>query len=484
MATGETTDPRDRELEALRRENADLRDQLTEIPKLKSRISDLERELAKAVRKLEEAVRAQKRQAAPFSKGPPNPDPKPPGRKAGDSYGVKARREPPEKVDEIIPVPLPPACTECGGDLEPVDTVVQFQEEIPRKPIVRRFDIAVGCCLRCGKRCQGRHPLQTSDAIGAAAPQLGPDAQTMVSLMKNRLGLSYGDIACALDDFYGIRLSRGGASHMVLRAGRRVDAAYRGIQIVIRRSRILYPDETGWRVGGLLQWLWTFVGKTATLFVIRNSRGHDVLEEILGLDWAGKMTHDGWSPYDLLLKALHQQCLQHLIRRCKDLLESATRGAVRFPRAVLELLHDAFALRDRRDEGELSPHGLLVAVGRLQARVEGLLEWTLSNSANLKFQNHLANHHDELFLFLKHPGLEGTSWPADQASRPAIVNRKVFGGNREPAGARAQECLASIVATCVQRGVRVFDYLSRVLRAPPERRDSIACKLLSLPAPG
>jgi hypothetical protein len=58
MATGETADPRDRELEALRRENA-------EIPELKRRIAELERLLTDALRKLEEAQRAQKRQAAP-----------------------------------------------------------------------------------------------------------------------------------------------------------------------------------------------------------------------------------------------------------------------------------------------------------------------------------------------------------------------------------------------------------------------------------
>jgi hypothetical protein len=43
------------------------------------------------------------------------------------------------------------------------------------------------------------------------------------------------------------------------------------------RTGVLYPDETGWKVRGLLQWLWTFVSKTATLFVTRDSRGHDVL---------------------------------------------------------------------------------------------------------------------------------------------------------------------------------------------------------------
>ena len=50
----------------------------------------------------------------------------------------------------------------------------QYQTEIP-KPRVERIElhIHVGRCKRCGQRVQGRHPRQTSDAVGSAASQLG-----------------------------------------------------------------------------------------------------------------------------------------------------------------------------------------------------------------------------------------------------------------------------------------------------------------------
>jgi transposase len=470
MATEETTDPRDRELEALRRENAELRHE----------VAELQRQLAEALKKLDEAVRAQKRQAAPFSKGLPKKDPKPRGRKPGEDYGSPAHREPPPHVDETLAVPMPARC-DCGGPVRYEDTVAQFQTEIPKKPIHRRFDIEVGRCGNCGRRVQGRHALQTSDALGAAAPQLGPDAQAMTALLKDKVGVSYGDVQTIFRDFFGIGLSRGGAAQIVLRVAQRVQAAYRGIELVVRRSRTVYPDETGWKVGGLLQWMWVFVARTATLFRIRPSRGYDVPEEVLGADWSGAMIHDGWSPYDRFVKARHQQCLGHFQRRAKAILEFATRGAVRFPRAILELLGAAFGLRNRRDRGEVSRHGLAVAIGRLEARLEKLLAWTLTNRTNVKFANHLAHHRDELFLFLRDPGIQATSWPADQAIRPAVANRKVFGGNRDPSGARAQEILASIAATCLKRGVAVSEYLSRVLCAVPARRNSLACRLLALP---
>lgn len=457
----------------LRQENAELRRAVARIPKLLARITALEKSLA-------EALRAQRRQAAPFSKGPPEEHPRRRGRKPGPDYGKSACRAPPERVDEIIPVPLPKSCV-CGGRLRYDHTAHQFQVEIPKKPIYRRFDVDVGYCRHCGKRRQGRHPLQTSDAVGAAASQLGPDAQAMAALLKIKAGVSYGDVRSIFEDFFGISLSCGGAAQAVLRVARRSEAAFRGIGEVIYRSRLLCPDETSWKVGGWLQWMWVFVGRTATLFVIRNSRGHEVLAQVLGIHWPGGITHDGLSSYNLLRNARHQQCLAHLIRRAKEMLETAAGKAARFPEAVLGLLGESLALRDRRDAGALSPHGMAVATGRLEARLGRLVEHPPRHPLNRIFAKHLRAHRREIFAFLKSPGLEPTGCRADQAIRPAVVNRKVFGGNRDPGGARAQEILSSIVATARQRRVPIFDYLSRILRAPPGDRGKLSCQLLHVP---
>jgi len=53
--------------------------------------------------------------------------------------------------------------------------VAQYQEDLPvQRPVVHEFRVAIGTCRQCHRRVQGRHPLQTSDALGAAAVQLGP----------------------------------------------------------------------------------------------------------------------------------------------------------------------------------------------------------------------------------------------------------------------------------------------------------------------
>jgi len=295
---------------------------LARIAELEKRNAELAKRNAALEALLEQRTRDGKRQAAPFSKGSPQAHPAKPGRKPGKDYGTPAFRAVPDREpDQVIDVPLPPRCPRCGGRTREEHVAQQFQIEIPRRTLLRRFDVHLGACTCCGQPLHPRHPGQTSDALGAAAVQIGPDAQALVGLLKNKLGLSYGDITTLMKDAWDIHLSRGTAARIVLRAARRAEPLYDALKDLVRRQDTVYPDETGWKVNGRLQWLWDFVTERFTIYVIRPSRGVDVPAGVLGMDYAGRMTHDGWAPYDRFLHAVHQQCLQHPLRRAKELLE-------------------------------------------------------------------------------------------------------------------------------------------------------------------
>jgi transposase len=436
---------------------------------LQRRVHDLQAEIKRLRRQLDEATRAGKRQAAPFAKGQPKLNPRKPGRKAGKDYGTKAHRQPPspELIDEIHEVQLPERCPDCGGLLDETHVAQQFQVEIPRKPIHRQFNIHVGQCRHCQRRVQGRHPLQTSDALGAAAAQLGPDAQAAVVELNKQGGMSHGKVTRCLDSLFGIRLSRGGSVHTVLRAADRCEPVYESIRQTVAQSYWVAPDETGWRVGGYPAWLHTLVSPQATAYVIDPTRSGAVAEDILGLDYDGTMIHDGWSPYDQFKKALHQQCLNHLLRRADNMAATATRGAVCFPRRVADLLRKGLDLRDRHAEGEISRRGLAVACGRLENRLSELIFPPKTNAANETLAQHLWNHRDELFTFLRQPGLDATNWRAELAIRFGVILRKVWGGSRTWVGARAQSVLMSVWRTCWQQGRSALNFLSQFLRGLP-----------------
>jgi transposase len=216
------------------------------IARLGREIETLKKENERLRGLLEEALRAAKRQAAPFSRREPKAYPQKPGRKAGDKYGRRCRRPIPQKIDEVVDVPLPVQCPHCGGGVEERDIVSQYQTEIPEPRVQRiEFRIHVGRCRRCERRVRSRHERQTSDAIGSAASQLGPRALALATQLNKGLGLPYGKTAAVLEEAFGLRVSRAGLCQAMARVARQAEPTYEALVEQIRGSPSVTPDETG-----------------------------------------------------------------------------------------------------------------------------------------------------------------------------------------------------------------------------------------------
>src|SRR5215210_3532230 len=455
--------------EELLQENVELRRRVTE---QESRIAQLEKII-------EELRRGGKRQAAPFSKGAPKSEPKPPGRKPAERYGKRAFRPVPEKLAEKIDVGCPLYCDVCQGRVRLAGKTSQYQIDLPEiRTWTTEFVLHHGECSECGHRVMGRHPLQTSQAVGVAGVQIGPGVGSLATYLNKGGGLSYGKIATLLEQMAGLKVSRSTLCRALLRAASKSQPLYAELAKTIRESPVVYPDESGWRIGGFSAWLWAFTNRRETVYQIARGRGYAEAASVLGEDYAGVLVADGWAPYRCFTDATHQTCLAHLLRRCREMLETARGGAVRFPRRVKEILQAALAVRDRRSAGTLSPQGVRIAKGRLVAQMDRLLASRMTHAGNLRFAKHLRRHRNDLFVFLDREDVEATNWPAEHAIRPAVVNRKSCGGNRTFEGADAQSILMSLLRTSQQRGLNSIALFSTILRSPRPP----SCKDL-LPAP-
>src|SRR5437016_2367895 len=351
------------ENEKLRRENEKLRHEKELVEKEKEKLRQ-ERDRLKD--ELDLARRAAKRQAAPFSKGEPKTDPRRPGRKPGVRYGRKGHRAIPPIVDEEIKVPLPERSPCCGGAMESRHVEDQYQTEIVRQTRVTCFHIQVGNCAKCGKRIQGRDSRQTSDALGAAASQVGPEALSLATILNKELGIPLGKTTAVLDKAFGLTLTPGGLSQALARLGKKCEPTYQDLISQVRMGPSVTMDESGWKVGGHPWWLWVAVTSDTTVYGILPGRGYKEAARLLGAGFDGFLVHE----------------------------------------------------------------------------------------------------YDRLFLYLNCPGLEATNWRGEQAIRPAVVARKVWGGNRTENGAHAQEVLTSVLRTSRQRAADPLPSLAALLRSP------------------
>jgi transposase len=114
------------------------------------------------------------------------------------------------------------------------------------------------------------------------------------------------------------------------------------------------------------------------------------------------------------------------------------------------LVHDKFASYDR-------------FTGAVQQRC--LAHLLRRAGANEALAKHIGTHFASWFTFLPDASVPATSWAAGQAVWPAVVNRKVSGGNRTAAGARAVGVLSSVLQTCQQQARAPVDFVSRTLHA-------------------
>ena len=108
-------------------------------------------------------------------------------------------------------------------------------------------------------------------------------------------------------------------------------------------------------------------------------------------------------------------------------------------------------------------HGWAVTAGGLESRLLDLVLYRKNHQGNERLAAFLYEHWDSIFTSLRMPGVDATNWRGEHAIRYAVVNRKVWGGNRTWRGAEVQSVLMSVLQTCIMRGISPLEQLANIL---------------------
>lgn len=434
--------------------------------KLQQQIEALEKQVA-------ETERNAKRQTTRFSRRQRTAKPKRPGRKPGSAA---THRPAPEKVDREIDVPAPD-CPECHCGVVDIEVHPQFQTDLPPvTPVTTQFNVEVGTCPQCGRRVQGRHPEQVSDALGAAAHVIGPNAHSMAAQLKHHAGLSYAKISHFLADFFGLHTTPSTFVRAGQRLAQRAQPTFELLKSLLRVEHVVHADETGWRIGLNPDWLWVFSSPKMTVYQVGGGRGHDVPLNLLGEDFAGILVSDGLASYDPL-PYLKAQCVGHVLARIGKLQTVLPEPDLWDLLALKWLLQEAIDLADRRTQ--LTPDGYRRRVKELEHRLD---TWLLLNDEHrqpeiARLAGHLGKHRHQWFMFLYDPLVPPTNNHAERMIRPAVIVRKLGGCHKTDAGAAVHSVLASLIVSCQQQGKRFLDLTRMLFHLPVPR----AIPLASLP---
>jgi hypothetical protein len=245
---------------------------------------------------------------------------------------------------------------------------------------------------------------------------------------------------------------------IIERAARAGEAEYEALKSKIKAAKLLYIDETSFRVLGLNWWVWVFRSDTDLLLVIRNSRGNNVLEEILGKDYAGIVVCDCWRAYDFLSNATIQRCWAHLLRKSAELESVAGRH---FHKKLSELFGQIikFNRKERTEKQRRQKYAQLTAALLTVIKYYSRYEDCQAVTKYLDF------HLESWFTCIKIAGVQPTNNYAEQAIRETVLVRKIIGAFRSEKGTKTYETLASLIATWQYQKLDLKKELHRMLTA-------------------
>jgi transposase len=444
------------------RQNAELVQRNAQLVQTAARLTDqvgqLTREVGQLREQLEQAQSAAARQAAPFRRPErlkvPSGQQKKPGRPVG--HPGAHRKAPPIDHQEVVALPC---CPQCGGAVHDAYPVEQIIEEIPPvKPVVYKIVTYRATCRRCGEVCS-RHPLQTSDATGAAGVHLGPRAIALATALNKHHGLTMRRTCKILRELAGLDLTAGGLSQMVDRVADRVECDYEALINRIRGSPAVNADETSWWVGGPGWWLWTFTCPEVTVYRVDHSRSAKVVEQVLGENFAGVLVSDCLSSYDVATYRKHK-CIAHHLRAIEAAKRLPTQSDPSYLRQWTLLLKSVIVLHRLWQQKVLNDRDIAAKRVALEAWIDQLLAHAPSQGGDARIRNRLAKQRRHLLGCLTDIRVEPTNNRAERSLRPAVIARKLSCGNKTDRGRRSWEVLASLGATHHQTGQDFVSFLA------------------------
>jgi transposase len=348
-------------------------------------------------------------------------------------------------------------CPHCGGvvlvQAQHLHAVYDKIELPPVKPIVTRVEQYGGECPHCGQTYVAPVPV----GMEPGTP-FGASIEGLATYLRYTHAISYERLSALFTQVYGVPISEGALANLFRRVKMRLDHRVAEILTRLRSSRLICSDETGARVHGRTQWEWVFQNTEVCVHVIRPSRGHGVIHDILGDHRPTIWVSDLYSAQQQHPAAQWQVCLAHQLRDCQFALEAG--DTVFAPRMKAVFLR-AFAIHKRRDT--------LAASTRyqyrcdLQRRVGRCLTLQPANPHGRRLQKRYAKIQGSLFVFLDDVAIPPTNNSSEQAIRMSTVFRKVTNGFRSEWGRDLFAAVRSVVNTGKRQGLSAYQAIQKAL---------------------
>jgi transposase len=345
----------------------------------------------------------------------------------------KTRKQVPQRK-EIIDCDECPNCH--GHHLKDEKIIKQIIEEIqePVAPEIIEGEIHKKKCLDCGITFippQNTLPLKGS---------FGINLMILVIFIKFILRGVLRKTSSFLEVSHAFDITPASINEIIGRVAEAADKEYELLKLKIRNAAKIYIDETSFSVLGKNQWVWVFRTEENILLVIRPSRGSNVLEEILGKNYAGTIICDCWRAYNFLALANIQRCWSHLMRKSKELISIAGTH-------LHEKLKEMFEEIKRFNLSTHTSEERMKKYVEMTQQLKEIVDYYSKYPELESIVKYITFNLEHWFTCIKIYGIEPTNNFAERALRESVLVRKIIGAFRSETGKENYETLASVLAS-------------------------------------
>jgi transposase len=420
-------------IEALEKENADLKARLAKYEKQDS--SNSNQPSSKDRFKKNQSLRKKS------------------GKKSGGQNGHKGNtRLQVDNPDQVLQC-NPEKCSNCGTNLVFVEGKVsnirqEFDVVLPEPKVVEYQQIEKICPV-CNSKNKGDFPNHIRAPV-----QIGSNTRALTTYLHVNHKIPFQRTAEVIADLLGLDISEGTVENFLEKAFEETTKIHSEIMKKLKACKYINSDETGIRVEKKNYQLWTWCNEFYAYYAAAKRRATVVIEEHLGIDYQGIIIHDCNAAQNNTKAGSHQQCLVHFDRALRYAIQAEN---CYWSECFYHFSLSARKIRDHIWQEDFSPESRSKIIKAFHDALDRIMEAPPNQEEGMKLYKRVLKHRDSILIFMNHPDVPADNNGAERAIRNAKIHQKVSGCFRNPDAAQRYAVILSWLETAKRQGISTLN---------------------------
>lgn len=325
---------------------------------------------------------------------------------------------------------------------------------------VTEYQIYKGTCPDCGLSHKGLAPA------GVNSPtQYGNKVKALVVLLNVQYKVPFKKIQLLFGDLFSCPINESSVYSAALLCYQNLDQSEQIIKSKVTQNDVVHVDESGVRVEGLLRWLHTASTNLFTYLFVHDKRGEQALQSDKSIlnNFTGWLIHDCWSSYFKFTRAKHGLCGAHILRELEALVETGqSKWAKTFKTFLMHVYEMPFQQRVMQQQQIISRYRRICQSGLMAEPPPIKALGKRGRSKRTKARNlveRLIREQDAVLAFAFNKEVPFTNNLAERDIRPVKVKQKISNCFRTFKGAEIFARIEGFVSTSRKQKQNVFSEL-------------------------